>query len=199
MALAPTLAPPQKNKTKPVEPISGEEFAAMGDVGRAELVEGIVFEMPPPGLIHGLVEVEVARLLGNFVREKRLGYVVGGETGFYTRRKPDTVRAVDVAFISNERMAQRNEGTYLNILPELIVEVLSPNDRWVEVAKKLDEYFAVGALQVWIVEPEEKLVYVYTSPTHAVRSVVGDTIADVPFLPGLTIAVQEIFDVLPAN
>ena len=137
---SPSKAPAPAN-----ELITGDVFATLDSLGHAELEEGVIIEMPPPGYIHGLVEFELGRLLGNFVRQHQLGYIVGGETGFYVSRDPDTVRAVDVAFISNERMATAEHNQpYLTQLPELIIEVMSPHDRWPRVAKKLDEYFAGG-------------------------------------------------------
>ena len=183
-----------------VEPIiSGEQLAQMPNNGRVELVKGQIVSLEWHTFTHALLVARLSALIGDQVIHKQ-GHVLGGGAGVYTQRQPDTVRGVDVAFVSANRFNQRTPHlTYLDVTPELIVEVLSPYDRWAEVAKKLDEYFAAGALQVWIVEPEEKLVYIYTSPTQAVRSAVGDTIADVPFLPGLTIAVQEIFDVLPQD
>ena len=59
------------------------------------------------------------------------------EIGIYTHRSPDTVRAADVLFISNERFAQQKSAGYLEIAPELIVEILSPSDRWTEVTNKI--------------------------------------------------------------
>jgi Uma2 family endonuclease len=177
--------------------VTGEELAEMVHHGRVELIEGVVIEMPPPGYIHGLIEFEIGRLLGNFVREHRLGYVLGGETGFYIRRQPDTVRAVDVAFISHERLAAGTEDPYLSRLPELIVEVVSPHDRWRDVTEKVQAYFTAGALQVWLVEPERRLVYLYTSPTQTSILGVAESISDIPFLPGLIIPVADIFAVLP--
>ncbi len=192
-----TQTAPQQASAPADELITGDVFATMTDMGRAELVEGKICQMAPTAYTHAMLESRVSKLLSLHVDEKQLGYVMVGEGGMYTRRQPDTVRAADVSFISNERLAQVSSPTYLDVIPELIVEVLSPNDRWSEVAKKLDEYFTAGAVQVWIVEPEERLVYLYSAPTQAVRLAVGETISDVLFLPGLAIPVADIFAVLP--
>ncbi len=109
-----------------VEPlITGEEFAAMSDTGRSELVEGRIVKMSPPQGAHGRCENKFAFLITRLVFEKKLGVVLTGEAGVYTRRNPDSVRGMDVAFISNERWAkQPNKDGYLEIAPDLIVEIV---------------------------------------------------------------------------
>ena len=68
-----------------------------------------------------------------------------GEVGFYTRRDPDTVRGADVVFISTERYGRRTRTpTFLDVAPELVVEVLSVQDTVMDLTDKLREYFAAG-------------------------------------------------------
>jgi Uma2 family endonuclease len=179
------------------ELITGELFATMTELGRAELVNGKIYQMAPTAYTHAMVESRVSKLLSLHVDDKQLGYVMVGEGGMYTHREPDTVRAADVSFISHERLAQVTSPSYLDVIPELIVEVLSPHDRWRDVTEKLEEYFTAGALQVWLVEPERRLVYLYTSSTQTSILGVAETISDIPFLPGLAIPVADIFAVLP--
>lgn len=81
--------------------ITGEELAAMGDIGRTELVKGKIITLMPTGHPHGFYEINFATFLNVFVRKHKLGRVLGGEVGVYTHRHPDTVRGVDVAFISS--------------------------------------------------------------------------------------------------
>jgi Uma2 family endonuclease len=63
--------------------MTAEELARMPDDGyRYDLIEGVLIRMSPANLEHGQLAAEVARRLGNFVRPRRLGIVVGAETGF---------------------------------------------------------------------------------------------------------------------
>ncbi|GAG28444.1 unnamed protein product, partial [marine sediment metagenome] len=75
--------------------LTGEELFALGDIGRAELVKGELIRMSPTGHPHGYIEVNFAIDLGLFVRQHKLGRVLGGEVGIYTSRDPDTVRGAD--------------------------------------------------------------------------------------------------------
>ena len=174
-------------------PMTGDALFALGDVGRTELVRGEVRRMSPTGYLHGFVECNLGAALRTFVREKGLGRVLTGEVGIFTRRNPDTVRGVDVAYLSHERLSQLSSSSYLDVAPELVVEVLSPDDRWSDVTEKLSEYFSIGVDRVWVADPRKRQVHVYRSPTSV--EVVGedDLLPGGDILPGLDLKVAEIF------
>ncbi|MBX3055205.1 MAG: Uma2 family endonuclease [Anaerolineae bacterium] len=173
--------------------ITGEELAAMGDLGRCELVEGRVVKLSPAKMLHGRYEFEMARFLGNFVEEHNLGVVMVGEVGVYTRRNPDTVRGADVLFISHERLAQVTPGGFMDVAPELIVEVMSPSDRWSEVRKNIKEYFEVGVTAVLIVEPEEQTLALHRSPTDIQEFTLNDTLTLTDILPGFNLPLHQLW------
>ncbi|MDX1522402.1 MAG: Uma2 family endonuclease [Anaerolineae bacterium] len=174
--------------------ITGEALAAMGDVGRCELVAGKIVKMSPTGYEHGNIEIKVGARLYNFVSERKLGKVQVGEVGIYTRRNPDTVRAADVLFISNERYAQRQSPSYLDVAPELVVEIISPDDRWSEINQKLREYFAAGIDLIWVIDPKSRSVHVYRSLTDIREFSADETLSGEEILPGLSISINELFD-----
>jgi Uma2 family endonuclease len=80
----------------------------------------------------------------HFVQEHNLGWVMTGEIGIYTRRNPDRVRGADVVFLSKECWPDRPPKGFLEVAPDLVVEIISPNDRWQDVRQNLAEYFAIG-------------------------------------------------------
>jgi Uma2 family endonuclease len=137
----------------------------MGNIGRTELVKGKIIHLMPTGHPHGFYEVNLATSLNIFVRAHQLGRVLGGEVGIYTHRQPDTVRGADVAFISHERLAQVQSKSFLDVYPELIVEVISSDDTWSEVHEKLEEYFAVDVQLIWAVDPRLQKIHIYRSLT----------------------------------
>jgi len=174
--------------------ITGEELAAMGDIGPCELIEGRIVPMTPTGDEHGSYEGNFYTALRAFVQSHKLGKVRVGEVGIYIRRNPDTVRAADVLFISNERYARKTSSGYLDVAPDLVVEILSPNDSWTEVMQKLRDYFAIGVRLVWIADPQSCSVYAYRSLTD-VREFTEDN--DLPgddVLPGFSVRVAHLFE-----
>ncbi len=151
--------------------------------------------MSPTGLAHGAYEGNIYERLKAFVRQHKLGRVVVGEVGVYVRRNPDTVRGVDVAFISNKRYAQRQQTTgFLDVAPELIVEIMSPDDRWSEVKQKLKEYFAIGVQLVWVADPTDKTIYAYRSLTDVREFTEKDALTGDEVLPGFTVSVADLFE-----
>jgi Uma2 family endonuclease len=175
--------------------ITGEELARMGDVGRCELVDGRIVRMSPTSYRHGEIEARIAEALAAFVRPRDLGRVLTGEVGLYTRRNPDRLRGADVLFISHETHSRRTRGmAYLDVAPELVVEVLSPDDRAVEVNQKLHEYFAIGVRQVWVADPEARSVVVYQSPTDVRECRDTDRLTGGDILPGFEVAVAVLFE-----
>ena len=166
----------------------------MGDIGPCELIDGRIVRMNPTGLQHGDIVIALGSALRDFVRKRQLGRVVGGEVGIYTRREPDRVRGVDIAFVSRERLADKPLKGFLKVAPELVVEIISPTDRWQNMRDKLEEYFAIGVHRVWIVEPETRAVLVYRSVTEMNRLGEGDVISGEGVLEGFSLPVSELFE-----
>ena len=114
----------------PKKLLTAEEFFLLPDPddgSQQELVRGEVVTMPLPGGMHGVVCLKAARRIGNFVEDNDLGTATSNDTGFITERDPDTVRGPDVSFWSRDRLPEIPDG-YIAIPPDLVVEVVSPED-----------------------------------------------------------------------
>jgi Uma2 family endonuclease len=166
----------------------------MGNIGPCELVDGRIVRMNPTGNVHAYLESSLGFALTLFVRQHRLGRVLVGEVGVYTRRNPDRVRAADIAFITTGRLAGVASKGYLTVAPELIVEIISPTDRWQDVSQKLEEYFDIGVERVWIVEPDRRTVLVYASSTAVSACREGDTLVGEGVLDGFALPISELFE-----
>lgn len=173
--------------------ITGEELHAMGDIGPCELVEGRIVHMSPTGMPHGVYEGNLYFALRQFVEEHDLGVVGTGEVGIYTKREPDTVRGADVVFISHERNEQRSPSGYIDVAPDLVVEIMSPNDRWTDIVEKLREYFAIGVKLVWVANPESRSIFAYRSLTDVHEFAAEDELAGDDVLPEFKVQVAELF------
>ncbi|HEX9945654.1 MAG TPA: Uma2 family endonuclease [Thermoanaerobaculia bacterium] len=173
--------------------MSGEELFRRPDLGPCELVNGRVVPLPPAGYGHGLVEARLTGRLLGYAEDTRRGEVTSGEVGIYIRRNPDTVRGADIAFISNERLARRKSSSYLDVAPELVVEVLSPDDRWSEVTEKIHDYFAAGVDRVWVLDSKAHKIFTYRSPTEVEQFGEGEVLTDEGILPGFRLVISDLF------
>ena len=131
---------------------------------RYELIRGVVRRMAAAGARHGKIGFEVGLRLGIHNLEHRLGVLFSSDTGFFIERDPDVILMPDVAFVRAERMpaGEVTEG-YVPVVPDLVVEVVSPTDRWVDVEEKVALYLANGVPLVWLFVPRLRVVRVYAA------------------------------------
>lgn len=128
-----------------------------------ELVRGEVVEMTKPGERHGLICGNITGLLFNFVRQRRKGRVLCNDPGIVLARDPDTVRGPDVVFFDESRPYDELNPKFVEGIPLLAVEVLSPNDRIGKVTRRITDLLQAGIGMVWLVDPEARDVTVYGS------------------------------------
>jgi Uma2 family endonuclease len=128
---------------------------------RTELVRGVLVVREPAGGRHGQVAMNLALRLGAHVERSRAGQLFAAETGFTLRRGPDTVRAPDVAFIRRERLPDPIPVAFPELAPDLVVEVLSRDDRPGEVLAKVADWLSAGVALVWVIDTEHRGARVY--------------------------------------
>ncbi len=174
--------------------ITAEELIEMPDDGcRYELVRGELVQMAPPGLRHGRMAGCLMYHMGNYVEAEGLG-VVYARTGFRLASDPDTVRAPDASFISRERLDEVGETDgYWPGAPDLVVEVISPNDRYTDVEAKVSEWLDAGARMVIVVNPRRCSVRVHRSQTDIDDLVEGDVIKGGDVVRGWSMPVSGLF------
>src|SRR5205085_1039307 len=127
-------------------------------------------------------------------RPEPRGEVLVGEAGVRLRRNPDTTVGVDVAYISAQLAdADPHDDRFLDGVPVLVVEILSPSDKQDEINEKVKSYIAVGVKFVWIVDPTFRTITVYRGDAEPELFNATQTITGEPHLPGFTVAVREVF------
>jgi Uma2 family endonuclease len=183
-----TLTVPPETKL-----VTGEELLAMGDIGPCELIDGRVIHMSPTGGEHGALELALGSELRAFVQPRKLGWIVSGEVGIYIRRNPDRIRAADVAFLSKQRLPRRPSPGFLEVAPELVVEVISPTDTWEDTRRKLADYFSIKVEWVWVVEPENRSVVIHRSLNEATTLNEGDVLKGEGVLEGFEMPIAGLF------
>lgn len=174
-------------------PMTAEHLLKLPDDGnRYELVAGELRTMSPTSLPHGKIAALIARKLLDFAEAHDLGDVYV-EAGFILQRDPDTVYGPDVSFLSKARLPQEGTPGFYDGVPELAVEVLSPDDRASEVDEKIDNYLAAGCIEVWIANPPRQTITIYRSKKDIEVKTADDEITGGNLLPGFSCPVIEMF------
>lgn len=166
-------------------------FSAAGR--RTELVRGDLVVMAPAGGRHGQIAHTFALFIGIHVRDRNLGRVFAAETGFLLWRRPDTVRAPDVAFVAGERLGAETPAGFLALAPDLAVEVVSPGDSTAAVRDKVQDWLEAGTRLVWVVYPEKRSVVAHRQDDEPETFSEEDTLSGAPVLSDFTIRVRELF------
>jgi Uma2 family endonuclease len=166
------------------------------DGWRYELIDGELHRMAPAGGEHGFVGGTALRRLGTFLDQHPEvgGALFAAETGFRLSRDPDTVRAPDVAYITQERLPLARVPGYPEMAPDLLVEVVSPNDTAAEIQSKVDEWLRAGAQIVWVLYPTNRTAMVYGTDGAARLLHADDTLHGEPALPGFTCRLGDLFE-----
>lgn len=177
--------------------LTAEEYAQLPENGvPTELVRGKIVEMNVPNFRHGWLCIRIGRLLGNFVADRDLGYVLGNDAGMVTERDPDTVRGPDISFFSYSRVPKgADPDGYAEVAPEVVFEVRSPRDRWPKILGRVSEFLNAGVLAVYVVDAKKETVTAFEAESDPPgRTLTGDDELTFPQpLTGLRIPVREIF------
>jgi Uma2 family endonuclease len=175
-----------------IELVTAEQLAGLHVPGKTEeLVRGQLLVREPPGTRHGSVAARLTFLIADHVYRHNLGVVCSQDTGFKLESDPDTVRAPDVAFISQIRAGQIPLRGYAAVAPDLVVEILSPDDRPGEVLTKVGQWLEAGSSVVWVIDPQRVAARVYRHD-GALAIVGADGRLDAePVLPGFSCALAD--------
>ena len=156
---------------------TADQLLAMpSDGNRYELLKGVLHIMAPAGSEHGKIAGRIFLRLASHVEQLDLGETYAAETGFKIATSPDTVRAPDAAFVSRGRLAtvEPTRG-FLPLAPDLVVEVVSPNDSFSEVESKAEEWLGAGSKVVLVADPVNLTVHVFRTANEIIVLRSGDT------------------------
>ena len=104
------------------------------------------------------------------------------------------VRAADFAFVARGRITKDMDlSRYLDLAPDLVVEVVSPSDSATEVAAKVRQYLDAGVRLVWALYPQSKTVTVHRAGGEPLLLREQDELSGEDVLPGFTCSIAELF------
>jgi Uma2 family endonuclease len=169
---------------------SYEEYLELADDGnRYELVEGELEEMSQPGDEHAKITFGLGRKMADFVDEQALGEVWVG-AGFRLAEK--TVRAPDIMFVQASRVQPKTKGP-VQVIPDLAVEVISPNDDWSKIVEKVREYQGVGVRLIWLIDPNLQGVFIFHQDDK-LPGIIDGQLDGETVVPGFKLAIAKLFE-----
>lgn len=175
--------------------ISAEEFFRQPNWERCELVEGKLVEMPEMSGQGCMIAALLCGLLNAAVRRLGLGVVFDSETTYQCFGvSADRVRRPDVSFIAKGRLPREQflQG-HIQVVPDIAVEIVSPNDEYTYVDGKIEEYIQAGVRLVWVVNPEYETVTIWRPDWSNQRLHKTDVLTGETVLPEFSLPVAELF------
>ena len=182
--------------TKP-ELLTADDLLRLSGKGvKGELIRGVLNETMSAGVNHGRIVVKLVLLMGAIVMPRRLGTLLASDTGVLLERDPDTVREPDIAYISSERLAIGEDMPgYSEVVPDLVVEVASPNDSRAGVRRKALMWLDHGVGLVWVVHPVANTIDVYQADGSINTLTEDDTLDGGDTLSDFACQVSDVFAV----
>jgi Uma2 family endonuclease len=160
-----------------------------------ELIDGVLVEKAM-----GAEQSDLAReLLTNLTlhnRRHRLGVIYGVDGAI--KLPKGIVHIPDVSFTLWDRLPGRKKPkeSVPQIVPNLVVEVLSDSNTADEIEIKREEYFNSGVQLVWEIDPQIRTITVWTSLKQSQVLHLGDTLMGEPVLPSFSLSLEEFFATL---
>ncbi len=178
-----------------------EEYMALGPDVKAEVVDGRLVIAAPPGPQHGEIAGNVFGFIWSYARRHRLGLTFTAQTA-YVEASDEGIKGAlmpDVSFVRREKISRdRDPSRPFTFPPDLAVLVLSPSDTHQQTAAKIKTYLQRQTPLLWVVNPFDRTVSVY-SPSNIVGNAraMGQILDGGDVLPNFILPVVDIFaDVL---
>ncbi|GIK66170.1 MAG: hypothetical protein BroJett018_39640 [Chloroflexota bacterium] len=173
------------------------------DEGPFELIDGAFIPVTAQVLKTVRITFSLARKLADFVDAQKLGevFVEAPFVLVYGSNWVKGSRIPDIMFYRADRVAQFEdndpdaEDKPLIGPPDLAVEIVSPTDRMIDVTRKVRLYLEDGVQLVWVVEPDEKSVSIFTPNTKQfTRLTIEDTLSGGDILPNFALPLEQLFE-----
>lgn len=140
------------------ETITLEQYEALPEDRRAEVFEGVVYDMAGPSQIHQSLLLELATLLNNYIKSKNGGCrVFPAPFDVLLSTRPLTIVQPDLMIVCDR---DKLDGKRCNGAPDFIIEIVSPGNPADDYIRKAYYYRNYGVREYWIVDPKRRTVTV---------------------------------------
>lgn len=166
-----------------------------------EIVDGVMYMSPGATVFHQRIMRRVEHRLSEFVETNDIGEVFTPPMDVLISREPLRTRQPDVLFLSSVRMViggpeEAIATKFLDVPPDIVVEILSPSDTRLVLARKLRDYQAVGVPECWSFDMIDRTASILDLTGDAPRVVAVFSAEDIlrsDLLPGFELSLAEVF------
>ena len=148
-----------------------EDYYALPDERRAELIDGVIYDMSTPSVPHQSIALDIRESLRSYVRENKGECIVlASPVDVQIDRDDKTMVQPDVLVVCDRSKVIKR---CIYGAPDLIIEVLSPSTRRKDMTVKLSKYSTAGVREYWLVDPDRKKIVVYDLENEEIPQVYG--------------------------
>lgn len=171
-----------------------EDLLTMAGGDRYELVDGQLVERKT-GWKSSWVGGRLFYYLSAHLQANPIGWLAGADGSYQCFPKhPTRVRKPDVSFIRLERLAvdEAPEG-HCRLAPDLVAEVVSPNDSYSEVEERIEDYLDAKVRLIWVSDPPTRTARVHRPDGSAKNLKPDDELDGEDVLPGFRCPLASLF------
>ncbi|MBV9267760.1 MAG: Uma2 family endonuclease [Acidobacteriaceae bacterium] len=169
-----------------------EEF---GEPNRIEQdSDGNIYIMPPPGGEASHQNADVLAQLQLWSKTDKRGVAFDSSVMFVLPNRAK--RSPDGSWVSLQRLKalpREERRQFLKLVPEFVIEIKPPSDRWPELQNKMLEYRDNGVLLGWLIHPEKQIVLVYRYGCEDVEVVRGSQIVGEGPVSGFVLDLEAVW------
>ncbi len=177
-----------------ISKLSLQEFLDLPQSGdRYELVEGQLKQKMSPKYKHSTLQLRLLIALNSWCSQQLCGRVRPEWAVVLRRNQEDWVPVPDLTYVSYQRLpVEWEEDEACPVLPELVIEIISPGQTFGEMTQKATDYLQAGVDRVWVFDPKAQSVTVFCADNLPQTFWSDGTITD-PLLPSFELPVSSLF------
>ena len=132
-----------------------QDYERLEEGAPYQLIGGELVMTPSPTPFHQSISLNLSTVLAPFVKSAGFGKLFAAPLDVYL--SDEDVYQPDLIFIRAERMREVRKDK-LRIVPDLVVEVLSPSTAYYDLTRKKEIYCACGVTEYWVIDPEQETI-----------------------------------------
>jgi Uma2 family endonuclease len=171
-----------------------EDYERLPEGAPYQLIGGELIMSPSPNLFHQDILTKLDRTLGVFIEKHGLGKFIVAPMDL--RLGDHDVYQPDLSFVRKENVPLLDKHARLTVIPDLVIEILSPSTAYYDFTRKKTMYCEAGIQEYWIVDPEDETIEIMVKdgPFYRTEALLRKpALLESALFPGFSVKLEEIF------